>query len=98
MTVAPGTYDLWWPAGYEQRRRYTVSVTARTSQHEDSQLAQQHSLLRRCIGFRTVRLVREPLRALPLADAETFYFEINGVPTYMRGAPWGPKGSRSMSS
>ncbi len=87
MTVAPGTYDLWWPAGYEIRRRYSVTATARMSQVDGRLSAQQQSLLRRSIGFRTVRLVREPLKMPPLADAETFFFEINGVPTYMRGAP-----------
>ncbi len=88
MTVAPGTYELWWPAGYVTRRRYCITVTASMSQVDGPLSAQQHSSLRRSIGFRTVRLVREPLKTPPLADAETFCFEINGVPTYMRGAPW----------
>ena len=83
LKVAAGSYRRWWPAGFASHQLYSLTVTARATCADGGGHAQHSSLTRR-IGFRTVRLVRDPLTAPP--DAETFYFEINGVPTFMRGA------------
>jgi beta-galactosidase/beta-glucuronidase len=88
LTVPAGSYRLWWPAGFASQQLYSLTASARATAADGDGHAQRSSLYRR-IGFRTVRLIREPLTAQP--DAETFYFEVNGVPTFMRGASADPR-------
>ena len=87
MQVQPGTYDLWWPRGYGPkpagpRPLYLLTVQAHPKPSKGG--TPEPSILERNVGFRTVELVREPLEG---AVGETFFFNVNGVPIYMKCAP-----------
>ena len=93
MRVEAGSFDLWWPRGYgpqpfARRPLYTLSVTAEARHREgaapepSSSSSSSSSSLERHVGFRTVELIREPLEG---ADGETFFFEVNGMPIFIKG-------------
>ena len=71
--------ELWWPNGMGGQPLYTVSVRL-----SDAAGAGLDSWERR-IGLRTLLLERRPD-----ASGETFQFECNGVPFFVKGSNWVP--------
>ncbi|KAK7109883.1 beta-mannosidase-like [Littorina saxatilis] len=75
----------WWPNGYGDQPLYDVIFTF-TSNDGDV------TTLTRRVGFRTVELVEDPVSADP-EQGLTFYFRVNGLPVFMKGANWVPADS-----
>ncbi|ESP02847.1 hypothetical protein LOTGIDRAFT_111202, partial [Lottia gigantea] len=75
--------NLWWPRGYGNQDVYNLTATLTLDDSPDI------STKTKQIGFRTVELVRDPVSS-DKNLGNTFYFRINGVPIFMKGANWVP--------
>lgn len=70
--------QLWYPIGYGKQPLYSVTAT----------LPGEHGhIVTRRIGIRHLRLVQKPIKDQP---GTTFYFQVNKIPIYCRGANWVP--------
>ena len=67
--------QLWWPVGYGQPALYSLNVTW--------QGATEAVSMQRRVGFRTIRVVREPT---PPDVGLSMYFEVNGVAVWAKGS------------
>ena len=84
ILIGAETFELWWPVGYGGQPLYPFAIAYTPFGGNNT----SNSTLVRNVGFRTMELVREPRTETFTMDVqlENFFFRVNGVPIFARGA------------
>ncbi|XP_077520794.1 beta-mannosidase-like isoform X2 [Amblyomma americanum] len=75
----------WWPSGFGPQKLYSLNVTIQVSGETSTKLS--------TIGFRTVELNEDVVPNATTANGTEFYFKVNDIPIYAKGANWVPADS-----
>lgn len=84
--------NLWWPHElgqpdlYDLKVRYKPAPEYQDVAFEPPGHAAAASEISRRVGLRVVELVRQPISRGVRATGETFFFRINGIPIFAKGA------------
>ena len=87
IEIEPRHIDLWWPLGYGSQPLYRVLIT-----YCPADLQGECDSIERKIGFRTIYLVTDPVDwehqegSDGEGGGETFYFRVNEVNVFAKGA------------
>lgn len=79
-SVTVDNVNIWWPNGYGDANLYTLTFTVTLSNSDTTSKTIK-------IGFRTIQLIQEPI---PSSPGASFYFQINNLPIFIKGANWVP--------
>ncbi|TPX30933.1 beta-galactosidase [Synchytrium microbalum] len=85
--IPDANIDKWWPAGFGKQPLYDLSVIMAVDDGTIDSITYSNPIR---IGFRTTRLVQEPI---PGQKGQTFFFEVNDVPIFAKGSNFIPADS-----
>lgn len=92
FNVSASKVQLWWPNGYGAQKLYTLTATWQAENYDVStnkiiNVPSVYSSSAKSVrvGFRTIEIIETALDR-----GKTFYFEVNGIPIFMKGTNWIP--------